>query len=184
MSTSIRTVALTVCLLTAGGSSTLAQQSSTSPEQKAIGLDIRLVVQKLNDPGVQQRVGAAVQAAAIAQLAKEGVNLTPESLAELTAQSAKKKGDPGDTLAAGAVLIATIGMFSDERLKENVRLVGKSPSGIGVYEFSYRGYSTRWRGALAQDVQTISPDAVNRASNGYFTINYDRIDVPFESVAN
>ena len=30
------------------------------------------------------------------------------------------------------------GIFSDERLKKNIQLVGKSPNGVNIYEFEYK----------------------------------------------
>ncbi len=131
---------------------------------------------------MQRRVGAAVREAAHAQLQKEGITLTPAILAELTARSAS--GDPAETLAAGAVFIATVALFSDRRLKERVQLYGRSESGIPVYEFSYKGFSTRWRGTIAQDLVKTHPDAVSVSDNGYLMVNYRRIDVPFERLAS
>ena len=44
------------------------------------------------------------------------------------------------------------GILSDRRLKDNIKEVGMSPKGYKIYEFSYKGDSIRYRGAMAQDV--------------------------------
>ena len=79
-------------------------------------------------------------------------------------------------LAAGA-------LASDNELKEDIKLVGKSPSGIHIYEFSYIGENTRYRGAIAQDVMVKVPEAVSEMDSGYLGINYDLLDVNMEKVA-
>lgn len=70
---------------------------------------------------------------------------------------------------------------SDLRLKENIEKVGYSESGIPIYEFDYINKSIgngRYRGAMAQDLLDINPDAVIN-NNGFYMVNYDAIDVDF-----
>tara|TARA_R100000458_G_C8268783_1_gene243578 strand:- start:1287 stop:2351 length:1065 start_codon:yes stop_codon:yes gene_type:complete len=66
---------------------------------------------------------------------------------------------------------------SDVELKENIKHVGKSPSGINIFEYNYVGKTTRHRGAMAQEVQIKFPEAVVEMENGYLGINYNKIDV-------
>jgi hypothetical protein len=65
--------------------------------------------------------------------------------------------------------------FSDIRLKENVELIGKSPSNINIYKFNYKNNPTTYQGAMAHEV----PWASVKHSNGYMMIDYDKIDVEF-----
>ena len=74
------------------------------------------------------------------------------------------------------------GNASDRRLKENLKEVGISPQGYKIYEFSYKGNSTRYRGAVAQDVVKINPMAVGIHPKGYLTVDYSQIDVDMEVV--
>ena len=70
---------------------------------------------------------------------------------------------------------------SDMALKENMVQVGKSPSGINIYEFEYKDKSLgdgRFRGVIAQEV----PQASSRGKNGYLYVDYSQIDVTFERV--
>jgi len=66
--------------------------------------------------------------------------------------------------------------FSDVRLKENVELIGKSPSNINIYKFNYRDNPTTYQGAMAHEV----PWASVKHSNGYMMIDYNQIDVEFK----
>ncbi len=73
------------------------------------------------------------------------------------------------------------GILSDYRLKDNIKEVGMSPKGYKIYEFSYKGDSTRYRGAMAQDVVKKNPMAVGIQDN-YLTVDYNKIDVDMEVV--
>ena len=73
------------------------------------------------------------------------------------------------------------GGWSDERLKENIELVGVSESGINIYEFNFIDESYgkgRYSGVMAQEV----PEAAYKGYNGYLRVNYDKIDVKFRSL--
>jgi hypothetical protein len=69
--------------------------------------------------------------------------------------------------------------FSDIRLKDNVELIGKSPSNINIYKFNYKGNPTIYQGAMAHEVSWASV----KANNGYLMIDYDKIDVEFKPYA-
>lgn len=72
-------------------------------------------------------------------------------------------------------------MGSDISLKENINLVGKSNSGINIYEFNYKDKkfgSGRYRGVMAQEV----PQASLMSDEGYLMVDYSKIDVPFEEI--
>jgi hypothetical protein len=66
--------------------------------------------------------------------------------------------------------------FSDIRLKENVELIGKSPSNINIYKFNYKDNPMTYQGAMAHEV----PWASVKHSNGYMMIDYNQIDVEFK----
>ena len=68
--------------------------------------------------------------------------------------------------------------FSDIRLKENVELIGKSPSNINIYKFNYKDSPTTYQGAMAHEV----PWASVKHSNGYMMIDYNQIDVDFKKI--
>lgn len=141
-------------------------------------IDINEIIKKLNNNDVQMRILNAARAAVLTQLEEEGIELTPEILAEINARATSRSPE-GETLVAAAILIATISVFSDKRLKENIKRIGASDSGIGIYEFSYKGFSNRWRGVMAQELLKSHPTAVSRHENGFLMVNYGKIDVVF-----
>ena len=65
--------------------------------------------------------------------------------------------------------------FSDERLKEDIRFVGKSPAGINVYSFKYKQLPGRYMGVMAQEV----PWARHMTDTGYYAVDYSKVDVEF-----
>lgn len=68
--------------------------------------------------------------------------------------------------------------MSDKRLKHNYHVIGKSPSGINIYEFSYLGSDTRYQGVMANEVG----DAAFMMDNGFYMVDYNKIDVVFKKV--
>ena len=77
---------------------------------------------------------------------------------------------------AGAV---TTGMaLSDMRLKEDINLIGKSPSGINIYTFRYKGNDKKYQGVMAHQVPHVS--TVN--DDGYLMVDYNKLDVQFKEV--
>ncbi|MGC2116709.1 MAG: tail fiber domain-containing protein, partial [Pseudolabrys sp.] len=70
---------------------------------------------------------------------------------------------------------------SDIALKHDIVLLGYLPSGLGYYRFSYNGSDKAYVGVMAQDVQTIAPNAVTRGPDGYLRVFYDRLGVKFQT---
>jgi len=68
--------------------------------------------------------------------------------------------------------------MSDKRLKHNYFVVGKSKSGINIYEFSYLNETKRYRGVLAQEV----PHASFMTDSGFLAVDYSKIDVQFKQL--
>ena len=81
----------------------------------------------------------------------------------------------------GKTAIASIGKFfsgfkfSDIRLKEDVQLVGKSPSGINIYSFKYKQSAGTYEGVMAQEV----PWARQMTDTGFYMVDYNKVDVEF-----
>jgi len=62
--------------------------------------------------------------------------------------------------------------FSDERLKENVHVIGKTNDGQPIIRFNYKGDPSTQIGLSAQETEKHHPDAVGLAG-GYKTVDYD-----------
>ena len=72
---------------------------------------------------------------------------------------------------------------SDMRLKHDIVLLGRLEDGLGYYRFVYNGGHTAYVGVMAQEVQTVMPEAVIRGADGYMRVSYDRLGLPFETYA-
>lgn len=72
--------------------------------------------------------------------------------------------------------------FSDRRLKKNIKLIGKSNSGINIYLFEYinklLGQGV-FQGVMSDEIPS---HAVMRHSSGFDWVDYDLLDVEFKSL--
>jgi len=74
-------------------------------------------------------------------------------------------------------------MVSDRSAKEQVTRIGDHPLGIGLYAFFYKPeHRDAWGhgvqiGVMADEVETVLPEAVSVNSAGYKTVNYAMLDV-------
>jgi hypothetical protein len=59
--------------------------------------------------------------------------------------------------------------------------LGHLSNGIGFYRFSYNGSDRAYVGVMAQEVQTVAPEAVTRGQDGYLRVDYDKLGVKFET---
>jgi len=73
---------------------------------------------------------------------------------------------------------------SDRKLKHNIVLVGKSPSGLSVYNFEYKDSKFGegvWQGVMSDEIPS---KAVIKHEDGYDVVDYSKIDVNFIKIKN
>lgn len=63
--------------------------------------------------------------------------------------------------------------FSDRRLKSDVKRIGTTSQGLGLYEYTIFG--ERQRGVMADEVEAVMPDAVLTHDSGYKMVRYDML---------
>ena len=94
----------------------------------------------------------------------------------------ERSGSVGTPVAGpstfGQVAGAFTAMQSDIRLKDDINLVGKSPSGINIYTFKYKGDDKKYQGVMAHQV----PQASFVGDDGYLKVNYNKLDVEFKEI--
>ncbi|MGB6447353.1 MAG: tail fiber domain-containing protein, partial [Xanthobacteraceae bacterium] len=73
------------------------------------------------------------------------------------------------------------GRRSDIRLKHGIVYLGRLDDGLGFYRFSYNGSDTSYVGVMAQDVQSVMPQAVFAGRDGYLRVNYQKLGLTFET---
>ena len=72
--------------------------------------------------------------------------------------------------------------MQNKNLKENIKKIGESISGLGIYKFNYIGQAKQYIGAMADEVLKVVPEAVVTMENGFMGVRYDLIDVNFKEV--
>lgn len=91
--------------------------------------------------------------------------------------TSQQKTGTGDILGTAAQL-AGMYFLSDERLKENIKPIGKSENGHNLYTWDWNdkakelGVNDPTIGVLAQEVKKYMPEAVIEDENGYYKVNY------------
>jgi hypothetical protein len=92
-----------------------------------------------------------------------------------------QKTDPGligTALGLGQLGVSaySAGMFSDRRLKRDVRLI-ETRKGLGIYSYRYLWESkgVRHIGVMAQEVARIMPSALGPRVFGHMTVNYRKL---------
>jgi hypothetical protein len=73
------------------------------------------------------------------------------------------------------------GRRSDIALKHDITLLGRLDNGLGFYRFAYVGSDKAYVGVMAQEVQTVAPEAVVRGRDGYLRVFYDKLGVEFQT---
>lgn len=80
--------------------------------------------------------------------------------------------------------LAGVGMkaystFSDARLKDVQQVVGHTPDGLPLVNYTYKGDDTPQTGVLAQDVAQVRPDALGPTSpDGMMSVDYGKLGLP------
>lgn len=70
---------------------------------------------------------------------------------------------------------ASAGDYSDPALKTDVVMVGRRDDGLGIYEFQYVWGGPRRVGLMADEVESLYPNAVSRDHAGYRLVDYSKV---------
>jgi len=94
----------------------------------------------------------------------------------------ERSGSVGTPVAGPSTFGQVAGAFtaynSDIRLKDDINLIGKSPSGINIYTFRYKGDDKKYQGVMAHQV----PHASIVNDEGYLMVDYNKLDVEFKEI--
>ena len=93
------------------------------------------------------------------------------AMSQYNQDSANQSAGLGNFLKFGG---SVLGMFSDERLKEDIEPVGELHDGqepLPIYEWSYKGDPERHIGPMAQDLAETNPELVSQHSSGFLMID-------------
>jgi len=180
--------------LSAQKSSASIGQQEAANQAKAAAEAGRLQSQEAKgDFDVAQQIaqGAAdvdtkvAQGAAAAQQRELNKQTTLFQDASQTAQNAQQAAADAqaqkDQAWSGAISsgISLLGGLSDRRLKKNIKLIGKSSSGINIYMFEYidKFFGEHiYQGVMSDEI----PSSAVINNGGYDRVDYSKIDVEFK----
>jgi hypothetical protein len=75
------------------------------------------------------------------------------------------------------------GEKSDIAYKENLKLIGKSNSGLNIFQFNYKGEDGLYEGIIAQDlIGTKYENALSKNKDNLYVVDYNKIDVEFKKI--
>jgi len=134
------------------------------------------------------RTGAQVQGPQFVNSAQQATTAGPDLLGAAGMQYNAAMGDFNAKQAAQANLnqglmglgAAAIPLFSDIRLKENIKAIGVMDNGLTLYSFEYKdevkshpmGGDGVHVGVMAQEVEQVFPYAVKTLDDGYKVVDY------------
>jgi hypothetical protein len=94
----------------------------------------------------------------------------------------ERSGYTGQVIGGSSIGAQLLGAYtaynSDIRLKDDINLIGKSPSGINIYTFKYKGDGKTYQGVMAHQV----PHASIVNDEGYLMVDYNKLDVEFKEI--
>lgn len=99
--------------------------------------------------------------------------------------SIKQLTQTGQGTGADGGLDATMTMVSDRNAKRNIVQVGRHPLGMGLYLFDYKlefqefAGGGRQFGVMADEVETVVPEAVIMHPDGYKQVDYAMLGIDF-----
>lgn len=90
----------------------------------------------------------------------------------------------GASTSGGNVTIVTNAPKSDIRFKTNIDRIGYSDMNIPIYLFNYKDdLNTTYKGVMAQDLLKLGfKDSVIVGDDGYYRVDYSKLDVELEKV--
>ena len=116
----------------------------------------------------QAEAGLTNPIAALGRTGRETSNTTGTG----TETGTKSQVQQSNPLTQGLGLgISALSLFSDEKVKENIREVGKTNDGQKIYSYNYKGSPTPTMGLMAQEVEKKHPHAVSSVG-GVKAVNY------------
>ncbi len=68
---------------------------------------------------------------------------------------------------------------SDRRLKNNIKQIGRSPSGLKIYSFEYKNKKGLYQGVMSDEIPS---NAVIVGNDGFDMVDYSKIDVEFKLI--
>jgi len=161
----------------------LRAQGEASLEQRRIAEKQRVEGVQLSQAEKVQTAEAQGAAFVFSQKENRETQQLDRTAAQLdNAMQAQAAAQQAGTSALTGALGGIASAFSDRRLKKNIKLIGKSPSGLNIYMFEY--INKVFGDGIFQGVMSdeIPKEAVVKSKNGYDRVDYSKLDVEFKQI--
>lgn len=150
----------------------LGRQGAAAVQQAEFGRESTLLASELGEmAGARQMMSGALGN----QMAGFGLGVQMQNA---------RMGMIGDIVGSVAGVASSMmgAPGSDRKLKKNIKLVSKSPSGLPIYAFEY--IDSKFGEGVYQGVMSdeIPQEAVIKHPDGYDTVDYSMIDVEFKKL--
>ena len=161
------------------------QEAANQAKKAAAAADIQ-TRERQGAADVANKIAAGEQAAQQMDLNKTQQIFQNAAQEQQTAQAAADQANAQKNQAIGDAISGGIGIIgdlagSDRKLKKNIKLIGKSPSGLNIYVFEYinkifgKGV---YQGVMSDEIPN---DAI--VNNGeYDMVDYSKLDVEFKQI--
>ena len=163
-----------------------AQQAGALQQMEAQGAADVDFQARQGQASVDQQIAAGEQVAQARELERQGT-LLGMAQQETAAYNQQVQDAQAQKMGAICGAIGNVGGFlqglSDRRFKKNIKLIGKSASGLNIYLFEYINKSFGehvYQGVMSDE---IPQNAVIKHKDGYDMVDYSKIDVEFK-IAN
>ena len=174
-----------------GNIQALANQSQMANQQASVSIgqqesaNQRMAAQEASRIQAMERQGQLQVQSGEAALQQ----MNADRQATMLGMSMQQVGNAQQAIAANKAMWGNIiggvgaALLSDRRLKENIKLIGQSPSGLNVYSFEYKNKEKFgkgiYQGVMSDEVPSI---AVVKSKDGYDAVNYNMLDVKFKQI--
>ena len=170
--------------LAAQKSGAMIGQQEAANQAAAAGQEASLQLKERSGAAdVANKIAAGEQQSQQLEMKKQGALLDmanqqhTDAKKQVADTQAAKDAAWGDTI--GGVGDAFSSFLSDRRLKKNIKLVGKSPSGLKIYAFEYidKFFGEHiYQGVMSDEV----PNNAIVNNGGYDRVDYSKLDVEFK----
>ena len=126
---------------------------------------------QIQNPTFQSSGYGGAQSGDLQGAAKTAYDQQMQQYNAKVAQNNATTGATGSFLGSAASAAIPF-LFSDERLKENIKPIGKTFGGHNVYTYNYKGDDKTHMGVIAQEVVETQPEAVAQHDSGFLMVNY------------
>lgn len=162
-----------------------AQNAASLQQMEAQGAANVDLQQRQGQASVDKQIAAGESTAQMRELERTGtlLGMSQQETAAYQQQAQDAQASKMNAMGGAAGNVAGfIQGLSDRRFKKNIKLIGKSPSGLKIYLFEYINKAFGdgvYQGVMSDE---IPQHAVIRHKGGFDIVDYSKIDVEFKNI--